>query len=240
MNFNGKVAIVTGGTKGIGFETVKKLAENGAKVYACSRNMNCEFNGDNIVFRELDVTDIESCKKIVDDVIRIENRIDILIANAGITADALTIKMDDDSFNCVINTNLKGTYNIVKLVAPYMEQNQHGSIVTIGSIVGEYGNIGQVNYAASKAGIVAMTKTWAKEFARKGAQVRVNCVAPGYTMTDMLKTVPNDLLEKFRNMTMLKRLAEPKEIANVVVFLASNEASYITGAVIPVDGGMRL
>lgn len=131
---------------------------------------------------------------------------DILVADAGIASDALTIKLTDENFDKVINTNLIGVYNIVKIVAPHMEQNRQGTIVTIGSIVGEYGNIGQVNYTESKAGVIGMTKTWAKEFARKGAQVRVNCVAPGYTLTDMLKTVPEVLLNKFKEMTMLKRL----------------------------------
>ena len=141
-----------------------------------------------------------------DDVIKKENKMDILVADAGIASDALTIKLTDENFDKVINTNLIGVYNIVKIVAPHMEQNRQGTIVTIGSIVGEYGNIGQVNYTESKAGVIGMTKTWAKEFARKGAQVRVNCVAPGYTLTDMLKTVPEVLLNKFKEMTMLKRL----------------------------------
>lgn len=239
MNFNGKVAVVTGGTKGIGLATVKLLAENGAKVYACARN-KIEFQNSNIIFHQIDVTDNKSCRILFEDVIEIENHIDILVADAGITSDALTTKLSEEDFDKVINTNLKGIYNIVKYVGPYMEQNGKGSIVTIGSVVGEYGNIGQANYAASKAGIIGMTKTWAKEFARKGAQVRVNCVSPGYTLTDMLKTVPEDLLNKFKDLTMLKRLGQPEEVANVIAFLCSDEASYITGTVIAVDGGMRL
>lgn len=239
MNFNGKVAVVTGGTKGIGLATVKLLDKSGAKVYACARN-RIEFDSRNIVFHHLDVTSIDSCKELFNDIISIENRIDVLVANAGITTDALTVNTSEEDFDRVINTNLKGIYNIVKCMASHMENNGKGSIVTIGSIVGEYGNTGQVSYAASKAGIVGMTKTWAKEFARKGAQVRVNCVSPGYTKTDMIKTVPESLINKFKDLTMLKRLAEPEEIANVIAFLSSDDASYITGAVIPVDGGMRL
>ena len=121
-----------------------------------------------------------------------------------------------------------------------MQENKGGSIINIASIVGVYGNIGQVNYAASKAGIIGMTHTWAKEFAYKEGNVRVNAVAPGYTMTDMLKTVPEDLLNKFKNMTLLKKIATPEDIANVILFLASDYSSYITDEVINVNGGMKL
>ena len=121
-----------------------------------------------------------------------------------------------------------------------MEEKGYGNIVNISSVVGEYGNIGQANYAATKAGVIGLTKTWAKEFARKGANVRVNCIAPGYTMTDILKTVPQELLDKFAKMTMLGRLGQPEEIAKACLFLVSDDSSYVTGHVLSVNGGMRL
>ena len=142
--------------------------------------------------------------------------------------------------DAVINVNLKGVFNLTRLFGPKMEENNYGSIINISSVVGVFGNIGQANYAASKAGVIGMTKTWAKEFARKGANVRCNAIAPGYIMTDMLKTVPQELLDKFAKMTMLGRLGQPHEIANAALFLASEEASYVTGQVLEVNGGMRL
>ena len=234
-----KVAIVTGGTQGIGLATSIKLAQNGIKVYACARNP-VEFLESNIIYHKLDVTKTESCKDLFDYVTEKEGKIDILIADAGITADALTVKMTDDQFDRVIDVNVKGVFNIVRYVGPYMEKQGYGSIVIVSSIIGEQGNIGQVNYAASKGALLSMTKTWAKEFARKGANVRVNAVAPGYIKTKMMETVPAELLEKFANQTMLKRLGEPNEIANVIAFLASDEASYITGSTLDANGGMRI
>ena len=199
-----------------------------------------EFENNNIIYQNLDVTSPNSCKQLFDNIIEENGKIDALVANAGITSDALTIKMTDEMFDKVIDVNLKGIFNIMRLVGPYMEQQGYGSIVTISSIVGEYGNIGQANYAASKAGIIGMSKSWAKEFARKGANVRVNTVCPGYILTDMVKTVPDNLLEKFASQTMLKRLGEPEEVAKVIMFLVSEQSSYITGSIIDVNGGMRL
>lgn len=234
-----KIAIVTGASKGIGKATALKMADEGALVYACSRS-RADYYNDSIIYHELDVTDPVSCEKLFNDVVEKHGRIDVLVCNAGITADSMTVKMSSESFDSVIDTNLKGVFNLVKLVGPYMENQGHGSIVAVSSIVGEYGNIGQANYAASKAGVIGMCKSWAKEFSRKGAQVRVNAVAPGYILTDMVKTVREDLLEKFAQQTMLKRLGEPEEIAEVISFLSSDKASYITGTVIDVNGGMRL
>lgn len=236
---NGKIAIITGGTSGIGLATAEKLAERGAFVYAASRNERC-FRFPNIKYHYLDVTDSASCKKLFEDVITEQGRIDILVADAGITADSLTVKMTDEQFDRVIDVNLKGVFNIVRYVGPYMEQQGFGSIVNISSVVGEQGNIGQINYSASKGAVIAMTKTWAKEFSRKGANVRVNAVAPGYIMTKMMETVPQNLLDKFAAQTMLKRLGRPEEIAEVIAFLSSDAASYITGTVISANGGMRL
>lgn len=234
-----KIVVISGGSKGIGLATAMKLAEQGAVVYACSRN-SCEYENENIIWHELEVTDPDSSKKLFDDVIEKHGKVDVLIANAGITKDAMTRKMTDENFDMVIDTNLKGVFNLVRYFGPKMEEQGYGSIVAVSSVVGEQGNIGQANYAASKAGLIGMCKTWAKEFSRKGAQVRVNVIAPGYVLTDMVKSVPDDLLEKFAGQTMLKRLAQPEEIAEVISFLSSDKASYITGTVIDVNGGMRL
>lgn len=234
-----RIAIVTGGTSGIGLATVRKLADENTIVYACARR-EVEFSEENIIYHHLDVTDAESCKRLVEDVVNLYGRIDVLIADAGITSDALTVKMTDEQFDKVIDVNLKGVFNIVRYVGPLMEKQGKGSIVTVSSVVGEQGNIGQANYAATKGAVISMTKSWAKEFARKGADVRVNSVAPGYILTKMMETVPEHLLDQFASQTMLKRLGRPEEIAEVISFLASDAASYITGTVISANGGMRL
>ena len=234
-----KVIIVTGGTKGIGFETSCLFAEEGAHVIACARNKK-EFNNPNIEFMKLDVRIFDDCKQVFEQVIEKYGKIDGLVCDAGITSDALTFKMTDEQFDRVIDTNLKGVFNIVRLVGPFMERQGFGSIVNVSSVVGECGNIGQANYAASKAGIIGMSKSWAKEFARKGANVRVNVIAPGYIETEMLSTVPQELLEKFASQTMLKRLGKPNEIAKGILFLISDDSSYVTGTILDINGGMRL
>ena len=236
----GKIAIITGGTKGIGLETVKLFSEEGATVIVGSRNPYDFTDIPNAFYYRLDVSDYNSCRDFFNYVVDTYGRIDVLVGNAGITKDAMTHKMDESDFDVVINTNLKGIFNLTKLVGPFMEEQKQGSIINISSIVGEFGNIGQANYAASKAGIIGMSKSWAKEFARKGLPIRVNVVCPGYILTDMVKTVPQELLDKFSNQTMLKRLGEPREVAQVILFLASDRSSYITGSVIDVNGGMRL
>jgi 3-oxoacyl-[acyl-carrier protein] reductase len=152
----------------------------------------------------------------------------------------MTYKMTDDMWNAVIDVNLKGVFNLTRLIGPQMVKNNYGSIINISSVVGLFGNIGQANYAATKAGVIGLTMTWAKEFARKGENVRVNAIAPGYIMTEMLQTIPQDLLDKFAQLTMMKRLGQPAEIANAALFLASEEASYVTGQTLSVNGGMRL
>lgn len=235
----GKIAIITGGTRGIGYATALEMQRQGAVVYCGARHIPAA-EQDGIHFRHLDVTCGESCDALAAQVLQEQGCIDILVANAGITSDALTANMTGEAFDTVILTNLKGVFNMVKAIGPQMEQQGGGSIVTVSSVVGEFGNIGQANYAASKAGLIGMTKTWAKEFSRHGAPVRVNSVAPGYTMTDMLKTVKDSLLERFTAQTMLGRLAQPEEIARAITFLSSDLASYITGAVLDVNGGMRL
>jgi 3-oxoacyl-[acyl-carrier protein] reductase len=239
MRLKGKVAIITGGAKGIGMEMAKRFADEGATVIAADMN-DLSYTHKNVEGYSLNVTDMSACEGLFNYAIETHGKIDILVNNAGITRDALTRKMSEADWNLVIDVNLKGVFNLVKYVGPYMAQHDGGSIVNISSVVGEYGNIGQANYSATKAGLLGLTKTWAKEFARKGVPVRVNAITPGYTMTDILKTVPQDLLDKFAKMTMLKRLGQPIEIANAALFLASDESSYITGHTLSVNGGMRL
>lgn len=235
----GKVALITGGATGIGGECAKLFAAEGAKVIAADMNP-LAYTAEGVEFMQLNVTDPENCKSVVDAAVEKYGKIDILVNNAGITRDALVQKTTDEMWDAVIAVNLTGVFYMTRLVGPMMMENNYGSIINISSVVGEYGNIGQTNYSATKAGVIGMTKTWAKEFARKGANVRSNAIAPGYVMTDILKTVPQDLLDKFAAMTMLGRLGQPVEIANAALFLASEESSYVTGHVLSVNGGMRL
>lgn len=234
-----KVAVITGGARGLGQAMSEVFADEGAKVIALDLG-ELTYEKENVEFMGLDVTNSDQCKEVFDSIVDKYGRIDILVNNAGITQNALTRKMSDDQWHKVINVNLNGVFNLTRHIGPYMAEQGSGSIINISSVVGTYGNIGQANYAATKSGVVALSKTWAKEFAMKGANVRVNTIAPGYTMTDILKAVPQDLLDKFAKMTMLGRLGEPEEIANTALFLASDLSSYITGETIAVDGGMRL
>jgi 3-oxoacyl-[acyl-carrier protein] reductase len=236
---NGKIALITGGAAGIGLCCAKLFAAEGAKVFAADLNAPAEEVA-GVEFVRLNVTDVENCKAVVDSISEKHGRIDILVNNAGITKDALIQKMTDEMWDAVIAVNLKGVFNLTRLVGPLMMENGSGSIINISSVVGDFGNIGQTNYAATKAGVIGMTKTWAKEFARKGAKVRANAISPGYIMTDILKTVPQELLDKFSAATMLGRLGQPEEIASAALFLASDESSYVTGHTLKVNGGMRL
>lgn len=239
MRLSEKTAIITGASKGLGKGMAVRFATEGAKVLAVDM-IPLTYEQENVEYFKMDVTKPDECEQLFNYAKQKYGRLDILVNNAGITRDALTRKMTDDMWDIVINVNLKGVFNLTRLVGPFMQSNKTGSIINISSVVGVYGNIGQANYAATKAGLIGLTKTWAKEFALKDGNVRVNAIAPGYTMTDILKTVPQDLLDKFASTTMLGRLGQPEEIANAALFLASDEASYVTGHVLQVDGGMRL
>ncbi len=239
MRLKGKVAVVTGGAKGLGRAIALRFLEEGARVIALDLNMP-EYDEIDVEGYALNVTDREGCKVFFDYAKEKYGKIDILVNNAGITKDALINKMSDEMWDQVINVNLNGVYNLTKHIGVDMMMEGQGSIINIASVVGEFGNVGQSNYAATKSALYGLSKTWAKEFARKGANVRVNTISPGYIMTDILKTVPEDLLQKFAKMTMLGRLGQPEEIANVALFLASDEASYVTGHNLSANGGMRL
>jgi 3-oxoacyl-[acyl-carrier protein] reductase len=234
-----KVAVITGGAKGLGQAIAETFAKEGATVIAADMG-DLSYEAKNVFGYHLNVTDVIAIQKFYDEVIAKYGKVDILVNNAGITKDAMTRKMTDDQWNMVIDVNLKGVFNMTRLFGPLMETNGYGSIINISSVVGVFGNIGQANYAATKAGVLGLTMTWAKEFARKGANVRCNAIAPGYIMTDILKTIPQDLLDEFAKLTMLKRLGQPQEIANAALFLASDESSYVTGHTLNVNGGMRL
>jgi len=239
MRLEGKVAIVTGAAKGLGGEMAQLFAKEGAKVIAADMSP-LSYEAANVEYYPLNVTDPAACEALFNHARETYGRIDILVNNAGITKDALTRKMTDEQWDVVLDVNLKGVFNLTRHVGPYMQAQGSGSVINISSVVGVFGNIGQANYAATKAGLIGLTKTWAKEFSMKGGNVRVNAIAPGYTMTDILKTVPQEMLDKFAAMTMLGRLGQPHEIASAALFLASDESGYITGQVLQVDGGMRL
>jgi 3-oxoacyl-[acyl-carrier protein] reductase len=245
MRLKGKVCVVTGGARGIGRGIVELFAVEGAeRVWALDVN-DAEFAAMEkslpaVKGAVVNVTDSVAVNALVARIKAESGRIDVLVNNAGITRDALIQKMTDDDWDAVIDVNLKGVFLVTRAVAPLMMETGRGSIVSISSVVGLDGNIGQSNYAATKGGVVSMTKGWAREFARKGAKVRANAVSPGYTRTPMIASVPEKVLEPIIARTPLGRLAEIRDIANAVLFLSSDDAEFITGQVLRVDGGLVL
>ncbi len=246
MRLKDKIAIVTGSSKGIGFTTAVTFAKEGAKVVVCGSTQE---NADKAVKELLEqlpeaqvmgfkanVTDRAEIDAMVATVKEKWGRVDILVNNAGITKDAMLRKMTEDQFDQVIDVNLKGVFNCTKAILETMLEQGSGSIVNCSSVVGIYGNVGQTNYAAAKWGVIGMTKSWAKELGRKG--IRVNAVAPGYTHTSMMDTVPETILKALADKTPLQRLGRPEDIANAYLFLASDEAAFITGTTLCVDGGL--
>lgn len=243
-----KVAIITGGAAGIGYEASRIFAEEGATVYAVDISDKALENlktkplpegcKGKIIGKKLDVSDARAVEETIEEIYSTEGQIDCLVNNAGITSDARLIKMSEEAFDKVINVNLKGVFLMSKAVAEKMIEKKSGSIVNTSSIVGVQGNFGQTNYSASKSGVIGMTYTWARELGRKG--IRVNAVAPGYTMTDMLATVPDKVIKMLEEKTPMQRLGKPEEIAKLYLFLSSEESSYITGQVIGIDGGLKL
>jgi len=246
MRLSGKVSIITGAGQGIGRATAIKFAKEGAKVAVCDINMDSvaqavelveAAGGEAIGFR-VDVTDKESIAKMVDGVMAKWGRIDTLVNNAGIVQDAQFRKMTDEQFERVIDVNLKGVYNVTKAVVDIMLEQNSGCILNASSIVGLYGNFGQTNYAATKFGVIGMVKTWARELGRKG--IRANAICPGFISTPILAAMPAKIVKMMEDRVPLGRLGRPEEIANTYAWLASDEASYINGAVIEVSGGATL
>ena len=241
-----KVALITGGTRGIGKAIAKKFAENGYDLIInyVSENIDLEklkkdINSNNeILFVRANVGDFNSCEELVKKAIEKYGKIDVLVNNAGITRDNLIMRMKEEDFDKVINTNLKGTFNVTKNVVPYMMKKRSGKIVNISSVVGVSGNAGQCNYAASKAGIIGFTKSIAKELASRN--ILANCVAPGFIDTDMTEVLNDTVKENINNQIPLKRMGTAEEIAKAVYFLAGEDNTYITGQVLNIDGGMLM
>lgn len=243
MRLENKVAIITGGAGGIGLAAVKRFLKEGAKVaivdYDKQQGQKIEAElGENVAFFAVDVSKLADVKEMVEQVVDRFGKIDILVNNAGITRDATLVKMSEEDFEKVIQINLNGVYYCTQAVAPHMIAQGSGKIISTSSVSGVYGNFGQTNYAATKAAIIGMTKTWAKELGRKG--INVNAVAPGFTATPMVEKMPEKVLQQMEGITSLQRLGKPEDIANAYLFLASDEASYITGHVLQVDGGIMM
>ena len=237
-----KVAIITGAAKGIGFATAQRFAQEGAKVIITDINQesvnSAAAQTPNAEGYAMNVTDRASIQSVVDHVMQKHSRIDILINNAGITQDARLIKMTEAQFDTVIDVNLKGVFNCTQLIVPHMLEASSGAVVNASSVVGLYGNFGQTNYSATKFGVIGFTKTWARELGPKG--IRVNAVCPGFIATEMVKAMPENILQDIEKRSWLGRLGTPTEMANVYLFLASDEASYVNGVALEASGGISL
>lgn len=247
MKLNGKVALVTGASRGIGAAIASKLASLGCDVainYAgniqkAEETLNSvKAYGVNAQIYQANVANYEEVEAMTKQIIKDFGHLDIIINNAGITSDNLMMRMDQDSFDSVIDVNLKGTWNVCKSITRPILKQRSGVIINLSSVVGISGNVGQVNYAASKAGVIGLTKSLAKEFASRN--IRVNAVAPGYVKSDMTAKLSEEITEKVLENIPLGQLGEVEDIANSVAFLVSDEARYITGQVLVVDGGMAI
>jgi 3-oxoacyl-[acyl-carrier protein] reductase len=248
MRLKDKVCLITGGAAGIGKATAIRFAEEGAKVVICDlaadqgRKVAQEIGGE---FFEVNVTNRGAVQKWVDEVVEKYGRVDVIVNNAGILRDGQLVKvkdgelvkqMSEEDFDLVISVNLKGVFNCTQAVSPQMIKQGGGVILNATSIVGLDGNFGQTNYVATKAGVIGMTKVWARELGK--FNIRVNAVAPGFTLTEMVKQMPEKILDGMVAQTPLKRLGEPRDIANAYLFLASDDAAFVSGVTLRVDGGI--
>ena len=243
FDLHDKIAIVTGASQGIGKTISLELSKNGAFVYCISRNKKAIESVVNSIINNggqsssyaCDISDSDNFKNIIEKIVKKHNKIDILVNNAGVTNDALLMRMSNEQWDQVIDTNLKGAFTCTKSVLRYMMKNKYGRIINITSIVGLTGNAGQANYAASKAGLIGMTKSIAKEVASRG--ITANCIAPGWIKTSMTDILTEEVKNQFLSQIPIGRIGSANDIANTVIFLASEEAGYITGQTITVDGG---
>ena len=241
---NKKIAVVTGASRGIGKEIAVSLAKeayvivnyNGSEDRAAQVVREIKENGGDAEAVKCNVASFKECGEFIDDIVDRFGKIDILVNNAGINKDGLILSMSEEDFDSVINTNLKGTFNCIKFVSKSMIKKRYGKIINISSVSGVAGNVGQANYAASKAGIIGLTKSAAKELARRN--ITVNAVAPGFIMTEMTDVLSNGVKESILSQIPLKRFGKPEDVAEMVAFLASDKSNYITGQVINLDGGM--
>lgn len=241
-----KVAIITGGAKGIGKATAIKFAQEGAQIAIWdlleaegkATQQELEKLGAKARFYLVNTTQKEAVMSAAAQVNADFGRIDVLINNAGITRDATLSKMSEEQWDSVIAVNLKGVFLCTQAVSPFMVANNYGRIINASSVVGIYGNFGQTNYVATKAGLIGMTKTWARELGRKG--ITVNAVAPGFIATEMIDTIPEKVITKVKERTPLGRMGDPQDIANAYAFLASDEAGFISGHCLSVDGAISL
>lgn len=246
MRLKDKVAIITGGANGIGLAAVERFLQEGAKVVIADfdavagqqREKEFQQKGYDVTFVKINTANRSNVDVVIQAVKEQYGRIDILVNNAGITRDAMLVKMTEADFQQVLDVNLNGVFHCTQAVVPHMIEQGYGKIINTSSVSGVYGNVGQTNYAASKAAIIGMTKTWAKELGRKG--INVNAVSPGFTRTAMVEKMPENIIDKMKSTTSLQRLGIPVDIANAYLFLATDEASYITGHVLQVDGGIMM
>lgn len=239
-----KVVVITGGAQGIGLCAAERFAQEGATVAIWDFNedkgnagaASLREKGYNVSFQQVNVADMASVKTAVKVLVDETGKIDVLVNNAGITRDATLLKMTEEQWQQVLDVNLGGVFHCTQAVAPIMVEQKSGCIINTSSVVGLYGNFGQSNYVATKSGVIGMTKVWARELGRKG--IRVNAVAPGFIATDMIETVPEKVIDKLVGQTPLARMGKPEDIANAYVFLSSDLASFISGTVLSVDGGI--
>jgi 3-oxoacyl-[acyl-carrier protein] reductase len=246
MRLQNQVAIITGGANGIGLAACERFAKEGAKIVMADfddkagieQQKILQDKGYDITFIQVNVADRESVDNLVSKTVETYGGVNILVNNAGITRDAMLAKMTPTDFQQVLDVNVTGVFNCTQAVLPFLLEKGRGKIINTSSVSGVYGNVGQTNYAASKAAVIGMTKSWAKELGRKG--INVNAVSPGFTRTAMVEKIPENIVAQMSSMIALQRLALPLDIANAYLFLASSDSDYVQGHVLQVDGGIMM